>query len=57
MLIYVHIHLYIVKVSEKDKSAYIYQTPPHRQAIIDNTSTDGRQDKLTPWEGNKVIGW
>jgi len=48
MLIYVHIHLYIVKVSEKDKSAYIYQTPPHRQAIIDNTSTDGRQDKLTP---------
>jgi len=32
---------------------HIYQTPPHRQDIIDNTSTDGRQDELTPREGNR----
>jgi len=48
-LTYIHIHLYIIKSQIVRKTNLrIYQSPPHRQAIIDNMSTDGRQDKLTP---------
>lgn len=49
MLTYIHTNLYISKSQIVRKTnLHIYQSPPHRQAIIDNTSTDGRQDKLTP---------